>query len=75
MFNKSQQSDSTGAITGNILGPYLGRSNIPEIWLNKVELNQEISQLADDLLIGYEDAHIMETTTPRANSKKCMGKH
>lgn len=53
--NHDGDSDSTGAITGNILGAYLGISCIPKVWVEKVELKKEIFQIADDLLIGYEE--------------------
>jgi len=55
--NHDGDSDSTGAITGNILGAYLGASALPAKWIEKLELNREITELADDLLQGYsEDA-------------------
>jgi ADP-ribosylglycohydrolase len=53
--NHDGDSDSTGAITGNILGAYLGLNQIPEEWVKKVELNNVLMQVADDLLIGYQD--------------------
>ena len=53
--NHDGDSDSTGAITGNILGAYLGVSAIPEEWLEKLELREVIAQLADDLLVGYRE--------------------
>jgi ADP-ribosylglycohydrolase len=53
--NHSGDSDSTGAITGNILGAYLGLSQIPEDWVNNVEMNELIIQVADDLLIGHQN--------------------
>jgi ADP-ribosylglycohydrolase len=53
--NHSGDSDSTGAITGNILGAYLGLSHIPEDWLNNVEMNDIIMQVADDLLVGHQN--------------------
>jgi ADP-ribosylglycohydrolase len=53
--NHSGDSDSTGAITGNIIGAYLGLNNIPSDWIEKVELSESILQLADDLLIKYQD--------------------
>ncbi|MGG3469734.1 ADP-ribosylglycohydrolase family protein [Neobacillus pocheonensis] len=53
--NHSGDSDSTGAITGNILGAYLGVSNIPESWVKNVEMNEIIIQIADDLLKGHQD--------------------
>mgnify|MGYP001364678826 CR=1 FL=1 len=54
--NHDGDSDSTGAITGNILGTYLGIEKIPEEWINKVELKDELIVLADDLLAGFEDS-------------------
>jgi ADP-ribosylglycohydrolase len=53
--NHSGDSDSTGAITGNILGAYLGVSNIPEDWIKKIEMHDIIIQVADDLLLGHQD--------------------
>lgn len=47
--NHNGDSDSTGAITGNILGAYLGIDKIPDKWKNAVELNSELKQLAMDL--------------------------
>ena len=48
--NHSGDSDSTGSITGNIVGAYLGISNIPVDWLKNLELREVITQIADDLL-------------------------
>ncbi|MCR4443226.1 MAG: ADP-ribosylglycohydrolase family protein [Peptococcaceae bacterium] len=53
--NHNGDSDSTGAITGNILGAYLGLSKIPADWVEKVELKEVITQIADDLLVGYRE--------------------
>ncbi len=53
--NHDGDSDSTGAITGNILGAYLGVDAIPKEWLRNIELVDVIIQVADDLLIGFED--------------------
>ncbi len=53
--NHSGDSDSTGAITGNILGAYLGMTALPEDWISKVELKDVIFQMADDLLLKYQD--------------------
>lgn len=54
--NHSGDSDSTGAITGNILGAYLGLGHIPEVWVERVQLKDVIMQIADDLLIGFKDS-------------------
>ncbi|EEG76053.1 ADP-ribosylation/Crystallin J1 [Dethiobacter alkaliphilus AHT 1] len=53
--NHDGDSDSTGAITGNILGAYLGVDGISKDWIEKVELAEVIKQLADDLLVRYRD--------------------
>ena len=48
--NHDGDSDSTGAITGNVLGALWGVEAIPEDWLARVELTEVITELADDLL-------------------------
>lgn len=53
--NHDGDSDSTGAITGNILGAHLGLTNIPNEWVENVELKDVLMQVADDLLIGYQE--------------------
>jgi len=53
--NHSGDSDSTGAITGNILGGLLGKSGIPAKWLERLELREEMETLAADLLARHED--------------------
>jgi ADP-ribosylglycohydrolase len=47
--NHSGDSDSTGAITGNIVGFMLGEEAIPGAWRRDVELAALILELADDL--------------------------
>lgn len=47
--NHSGDSDSTGAITGNIMGAALGLKAVPEKYLEKLELRGVITELADDL--------------------------
>ena len=42
-------SDSTGAIAGNIIGTYLGIDKIPEYYKQDLELRDEILELANDL--------------------------
>jgi len=53
--NHDGDSDSTGAITGNILGAYLGVNAIPQAWLERLELREVITELADDLLVQYRE--------------------
>jgi len=51
--NHSGDSDSTGAITGNILGTLLGRAAIPAHWLDRLELRAEIARLCEDMSAVY----------------------
>ena len=51
--NHGGDSDSTGAIAGNLLGARLGVEAIPPRWLARLELRPEIEQLADDLLTWF----------------------
>ncbi|RQD74204.1 MAG: ADP-ribosylglycohydrolase family protein [Candidatus Syntrophonatronum acetioxidans] len=53
--NHDGDSDSTGSVTGNILGAYLGLSNIPASWIEKVELRDILMQVADDLDAGFQE--------------------
>jgi len=47
--NHSGDSDSTGAIAGNILGAHLGLAAIPCRFIETLELREEILELANDL--------------------------
>ncbi len=47
--NHSGDSDSTGAIAGNILGTLLGFEALPEALLSPLEQRAEIDQVARDL--------------------------
>ncbi len=47
--NHSGDSDSTGAITGNLLGTARGTQAIPDRWLDQLELRAEIESLAVEL--------------------------
>lgn len=53
--NHSGDSDSTGAILGNILGAHLGIEKIPAKWLKDVELSDELGKLAQDLYVKPQD--------------------
>jgi ADP-ribosylglycohydrolase len=54
--NHSGDCDSTGAITGNLLGLMLGIDAIPAKWLNGLELRAEIEALAGDLHTGFDES-------------------
>ena len=75
--NHSGDSDSTGAVTGNILGAYLGLSKIPDKYLKNLELKNVILELADDLFndcqiscYGYDDKVWVQKYLPDRYSPK-----
>ena len=52
--NHRGDSDSTGAVTGNILGALLGFDNIDDKWKNNLELFDVIIEMSDDLCHGCQ---------------------
>ena len=50
--NHGGDSDSTGAVTGNILGAMIGYNAIEEKWKKDLELHDVILEMADDLCHG-----------------------
>lgn len=50
--NHDGDSDSTAAITGNIIGAKLGYKKIPDYYKNDIELKEVILELSDDLANG-----------------------
>ena len=52
--NHGGDSDSTGAVTGNILGAAIGYDAIPQHFKDDVELHDVILRVADDLWRGEE---------------------
>lgn len=54
--NHNGDSDSTGAITGNILGAYLGTQGIQPELLENIELAKEIKQISQDLFVFFEES-------------------
>jgi ADP-ribosylglycohydrolase len=49
----SGDSDSTGAIAGNIAGALYGEAAIPPEWLDGLELRDVVEQVAEDLLEAF----------------------
>jgi ADP-ribosylglycohydrolase len=62
--NHSGDSDSTGAITGNLLGLMLGRDAIPSRWVSELELRDEIQAMARDLRTQFENSEAWSTRYP-----------
>ena len=59
--NIDGDSDSTGAIAGNILGALNGEAAIPEKWRKNLREHDMVSQVADDLAIRFgegPDGHV-----------------
>lgn len=52
--NHGGDSDSTGAVTGNILGALCGYEAIEEKWKRDLELSDVILEMADDLCHGCQ---------------------
>ena len=50
--NHDGDSDSTGAVTGNILGAYLGFDAIEDKWKTKLEMYDVLLEMAEDLASG-----------------------
>lgn len=54
--NHSGDSDSTGAITGNLLGAAGGRAVVPEAWLAALGERELIERVAEDLTASFTGA-------------------
>jgi len=52
--NHSGDSDSTAAITGNILGWINGATAIPHVLISRLELSDLILEMASDLFDEFE---------------------
>lgn len=50
--NHAGDSDSTGAVTGNLLGAAIGYDAIPQFYKDDLELHDVILHIADDLYLG-----------------------
>ena len=67
--NHSGDSDSTGAVTGNILGALLGYEAIPEKYKTDLELADVILEMADDLCHGCQMEEYSDYEDPLWTSK------
>ncbi|MBR1716640.1 MAG: ADP-ribosylglycohydrolase family protein [Paludibacteraceae bacterium] len=62
--NHDGDSDSTGAICGNIMGTIVGFDGIPNHFIQHLELKDLIIDLADDLLAGCTISEYHSPSTP-----------
>lgn len=62
--NHDGDSDSTGAICGNIMGAIVGFDGIPNHFIQHLELKDLIIDLADDLLTGCTISEYHSSSTP-----------
>lgn len=67
--NHNGDSDSTGAVTGNILGARLGYYAIPQKFKHDLELHDVILEIADDLYNAPDFASFTETEKNLWDSK------
>jgi hypothetical protein len=70
--NHDGDSDSTGSITGNLLGAMKGIKSIPDEWPSKLELKAVITEIANDLysfsnwkISEYSEDHASEESWKR----------
>lgn len=55
--NFGDDADTTAAICGQLAGAFYGASGIPDSWLNKLHMRNEITELADKLLEINEEPY------------------
>lgn len=71
--NHNGDSDSTGAVTGNILGALVGYDKIEEKWKQNLELSDVILEIADDLCHGCPMSEYGHYRDPNWLSKYVYG--
>ncbi|MFE3193928.1 ADP-ribosylglycohydrolase family protein [Nocardia sp. NPDC059240] len=64
--NHSGDSDSTGAVAGNLIGAVHGLNALPMDWIATVEGRDELFRIADDLVLNfhYNDRTTLEERYP-----------
>lgn len=68
MRSTTQAGDSTGAITGNLIGVALDDAVLPPAWVVDDEARAVVLQLADDLVHEVTDhAHLHGDRGPRTS--------
>lgn len=54
--NLGEDADTTAAVCGQIAGAYYGADGIPTVWLERLSMLEEITNLADGLATGRKGA-------------------
>lgn len=73
--NHSGDSDSTGAVTGNVMGAYLGQQSIPDKFIRPLELREVISEIAVDLFEDCKMEEYGDYYDDKWFSKYCTGEY
>ncbi len=73
--NHSGDSDSTGAITGNIMGAWIGYNAIEGKWKSALELKDVILEIAEDLFKGCQIEEYHENDDPIWSCKYVYCRH
>ena len=69
--NHAGDSDSTGAITGNILGALMGEEAIPGAWLKRLEVHVVVLQVGEDLFDTFQGTAAWLKRYPTSNHSIC----
>ena len=72
--NHDGDSDSTGSITGNLLGALYGVKSIPQKWLEPLEFREVIAEVAGDLY-AFKDWDIGEYSRNRELNERIWRKY
>ncbi|BCO31200.1 hypothetical protein TspCOW1_13030 [Thiohalobacter sp. COW1] len=72
--NHDGDADSTGAITGNLLGAMYGVEAIPGNWMGPLELREVITEIADDLY-DFKDWSIGEYSAETGLNRRIWEKY
>jgi ADP-ribosylglycohydrolase len=72
--NHDGDSDSTGAMAGNLLGAMHGASAVPQAWLALLELRETIEEIATDLH-DFRDWHVGEYATDHDMNERVWSKY
>lgn len=72
--NHDGDSDSTGAITGNILGAYLGVNKIPKEWIEKIELFDTLDDISNEICNCIDEYKKIDYMSQKSEGNKTLSK-